>query len=76
MDAKNSRSLKFGFSEKATKFEEIFVILLTRASYSVRATAYLSKSQFSKTNVANLYLLKYFFLIQNKKRTGTKRTEI
>ena len=29
--------LKFGFSEKATNFERIFVVLLTRASCSVRA---------------------------------------
>ena len=36
--------VKFGFSEKATKFEKIFVVLLTRASCSVSATAYLSKS--------------------------------
>ena len=36
--------LKFGFSEKATKFEKIFVVLLRRASCSVRAIAYLSKS--------------------------------
>ena len=36
--------LKIGFSE-ATKFEKIFVVLLTRASCSVRATAYLSKSR-------------------------------
>ena len=28
--------LKFRFSEKATKFEKIFVVLLTRASCSVR----------------------------------------
>ena len=35
--------LKFGFFEKATKFEKIFVVLLTRASCSVRAKAYLSK---------------------------------
>ena len=28
--------IKFGFSEKATKFEKIFVVLLTRASCSVR----------------------------------------
>ena len=49
--------LKFGFSEKARKFEKIFVILLTRASCSVRATAYLSKSQrrFFKTNVVKSY---------------------
>ena len=38
--------LKFGFSEKAIKFEKIFVVLLTRASCSVRATAYyLAKSR-------------------------------
>ena len=37
--------VKFGFSEKATKFEKIFVVLLTRASCSVRATTYLSKSR-------------------------------
>ena len=45
--------LKFGFSEKATKFQKVFVILLTIASCSVRATAYLSKSwrRFFKTNV-------------------------
>ena len=45
--------VKFGFSEKATKFEKIFVVLLTRASCSVRtATAYLSKIRrgFLKTN--------------------------
>ena len=36
--------VKFGFSEKATKFEKIFVVLLTIASCSVPATAYLSKS--------------------------------
>ena len=49
--------IKFGFSEKATKFEKIFVILLTRASCSVRAKAYLSKSQrrFFKTNVDKSY---------------------
>ena len=28
--------LKFGFSEKATKFEKFFVVLLTRASCSVQ----------------------------------------
>ena len=37
--------LKFGFSEKATKFEKIFLVFLTRASCSVRATVYLSKSR-------------------------------
>ena len=35
--------IKFGFSEKATKFEKIFVVLFTIASCSVRSTAYLSK---------------------------------
>jgi hypothetical protein len=38
--------LKFGFSEKATKFEKkIFVVLLTKASCSGLATVYLSKSR-------------------------------
>ena len=37
--------VKLGFSEKATKFEKILVVLLTRASCSVLATAYLSKSR-------------------------------
>ena len=37
--------VKLGFSEKATKFEKIFVVLLTRVSWSVLATAYLSKRQ-------------------------------
>ena len=39
-----SHLLKFGFSEKATKFEKIFVLVLTRVSCSVHATAHLSKS--------------------------------
>ena len=49
--------LKFRFSEKATKFEKIFVVLLTRSSCSMPATAYLSKSRrrFLKTNVDNSY---------------------
>ena len=49
--------LKFVFSEKATKFAKIFIVLLTRASCSVRATAYLSKRRrrFFKTNVDKLY---------------------
>ena len=42
LDLKVSR-IKFGFSEKATEFEKIFVELLTRASCSVRAAVYLSK---------------------------------
>ena len=32
--------IKFGFTEKATKFDKIFVVLLTRALCSVRATGY------------------------------------
>ena len=36
--------IKSGFSEKATKFEKNFVVLLTRASCSVHVTSYLSKS--------------------------------
>ena len=58
MNPKNhNKTLKFGVSEKATKFEKIFVVLLTRASCSVRATAYLSKSRrrFFKTNVVKSY---------------------
>ena len=51
------KKVKLGFSEKATKFEKIFVVLLTRVSCSVRATAYLSKSRrrFFKTNVVKSY---------------------
>jgi hypothetical protein len=54
---KSTEQLKFEFSEKATKFEKIFVVLLTRVSFSVRATGYLSKScrRFLKTNVDKLY---------------------
>ena len=49
--------LKFGFSDKATKFEKIFVVLLTRVSCYVRETVYLSKSwrRFFKTNVVKTY---------------------
>ena len=56
-DSSDFNPLKFGFSEKATKFEKIFVVLLTRASCSVRATAYLSKSRqrFFKTNLDKSY---------------------
>ena len=84
--------LKFGVSEKATKFEKnlhrnfdnpsqnnvkvwrrpqnlkkIFIVLLTRASCSVRATAYLSKRRrrFFKTNVDKLY---YTNLKKTKKK--------
>ena len=54
---KTAYAFKFEFSEKATKFEKIFVLLLTRASCSVHETAYLSKSRrrFFKTNVDKLY---------------------
>ena len=50
-------SLKFVFSEDATKFEKIFGVLLTRASCSVRSTAYLSKSRriVFKINVVKSY---------------------
>ena len=41
----SGQKLKFGFSEKATKFEKIFIVLLTRALCSVRATGYSSKSR-------------------------------
>ena len=45
--------LKFGLSRRPQNLKKIFVVLLTRASCSVRATAYLSKSRrrFLKTNV-------------------------
>ena len=54
-------TVKFGYPEKATKFEKIFVILMTRASCSLRATAYLSKSRrrFFKTNVVKLYFTEF-----------------
>ena len=57
LSSKSERTLKFGFSENATKFEKILVVLLTRASCSVRETAYLSKSRrrFFKTNVDKSY---------------------
>jgi hypothetical protein len=60
------KKVKFGFSEKATKFEKIFVVLLTRASCSVRATAYLSKSRrrFFETNVVKSYYTNFTFLCQ------------
>ena len=50
-------SLKFELSEKAIKFEKIFVILLTRASCSLCETAYLPKSRrrFFITNVDKSY---------------------
>ena len=50
-------SVKFGFSEKATKFEKIFVLLMAKASCSVRVTAYLSKirRKFFKINVDKQY---------------------
>jgi hypothetical protein len=52
-----SKHIKFGFSEKATKFEKIFIVLLTRAACSVRETAYMSKKwrRFFKTNVDKSY---------------------
>ena len=49
--------VQFGFSEKAKKFEKIFIVVLTRMLCSVRATAYLLKSQqrFLKINVDKSY---------------------
>ena len=41
--------VKFGFSEKATKFEKIFIVLLTRPSCSVYFLK--SRRRFFKTNV-------------------------
>ena len=44
-------------SVETTKFEKIFVVILTRESCSVHATAYVSKSwrRFFKTNVVEAY---------------------
>ena len=66
-DVRYPSLLKFGFSEKATKFEKIFVVLLTRASCSVRATAYLSKSRrrFFKTNVDKSYYTNFTKILRN-----------
>ena len=50
MDFFSMVDVKFGFSEKATKFEKIFVILLTRASYLSK-----SRQRFFKTNVVKFY---------------------
>ena len=59
--------VKFGFSEKATKFEKKFVVLLTRESCFVRATVYedFSKQMWSSCiiqNLLNSYLLNVFLL--------------
>ena len=45
--------------------KKIFVVLLTRASCSVHATPYLSKSRrrFFKTNVVKLYYTTFTYLI-------------
>ena len=69
--------LKFGFSEKTTKFEKIFVVLLIhvqRRSCSVRATAYLSKSRqrFFKTNIIQtLPIRDYSVLLKFRKKSPT-----
>ena len=56
--------VKFGFSEKARKFEKVFVVLLTRAPCSVHAKVYLSKSQrrFFKTYVVKLYYTNFNYM--------------
>ena len=41
-------TLNFGFSEKATKFEKILIVFLTRVSCSVRATCQKVDEDFSK----------------------------
>ena len=72
--------LNLVFSEKTTKFEKIFVVLLIRASSSVCATAYLSKNwrRFVKTNVAKSYYtnfkILYFYqsLVRIYKTKGVK----
>ena len=55
---KISKYVKFGFSEKATKFEKVFVLLLTRASCSVRTTAY---SRVRNKHSSTLILFLTFF---------------
>ena len=70
--------LKFGFSEKATKFEKIFVVLLTRVLCSVRATAYLSKrrQRFFKTNVVKSYYTDFNSFITVVKELPPKNCSI
>ena len=50
-----------GFLRRLQNLKKIFVVLLTRASCSVRATAYLSKSRrrFLKTNVDKSYFTNF-----------------
>ena len=66
--------VKFGFSEKATKFEKIFVVILTRASCSVRATGYLSKSRqrFFSKNVDKSYYTNFNKPHRSGVRTASK----
>ena len=60
--------VKFEFSEKATKFEKIVVVLLTRVSCSVHSIAYQSKSRlrFFKINVIKSYYTNF-----NKQKEST-----
>ena len=53
-----------GFLRRPQNLKKIFFVLLTRASCSVCAIAYLSKSQqrFFKTNVVNLYYTNFTYL--------------
>ena len=56
--SKNLHTYSLGFLRRPQNLKKkIFVVLLTRASCSVRATAHLSKSQrrFFKTNVVKSY---------------------
>ena len=57
--------LKFGLSEKAAKFEKIFVVLLIRAPCSVRATETCQKvdEDFSKQmwSSRNIQILPFYF---------------
>ena len=58
-----------GFLRRPQNLKKIFVVLLTRASCSVRATEYLSKSwqRFLKTNVVKLYYTNFTPFINFKK---------
>ena len=61
----NPSPLQFIYSEKAAKFEKIFVVLLIRASCSVRATETCQKvdEDFSKQmwSSRNIQILPFYF---------------
>ena len=70
--------VKLGFSENAIKFEKTFVVLWTRAAYTVCATAYLSKSgrRFFKTNVDKSYNTNFTMFGKNHNLVGKGLTDM